>query len=173
MSRLILPMILIALFSCTSRQDKLAAELSKIDVYLKPKPQFDKISDSMARQMHNFALEFPQNPKSEEYLYASTHVAEMRGRFFETAKWCEDYIKTYPKGKYVYEAITAAGANYEKSGTLDKAIEFYTRLYTQYPKSPLAEPAKQNVKMLKMGLVTPEQQLEYLINSKAKDSVKP
>lgn len=171
MIRIIVPILMVTLFSCTSKQDKLAAELSKIDTFMGIKPQLDKIPDSMAKKMHDFAVAFPQNPKSEEYLYRATQISEMSGRFFETAKWCEDYIKTFPKGKNIYEATIAAAHNFEKSGTFDKAIEYYTKVFTVFPKSELAEPAKQTVKMLKLGLVTPEQQLEYLIKQNNKDSV--
>lgn len=131
---------------------------------------FSAIPDSFARRMHDFAIDFPQNPKSEEYLYRAGHLSEIRGRQFEAAKWCEDYVKLYPKGKYTYECIVAAGANFEAVGTIDKAIDFYTRLYMDYPKSEYANDARKKVQMLKMGLITADQQLEYLLKHNKKDS---
>jgi len=162
--------MLVLLFACTSKQDKMAAALSNVDAFLTPNLQLDKIPDSLSRKMHDFAMAYPQNPRSEEYLYRATQMAEMKGKFFETAKWCEDYTVTYPKGKYLLGAITAAAANYEKTGTYEKALFFYKRLYTEYPKSNLANDAKRTVEMINKGLVTPEQQLEYILNKNAKDS---
>lgn len=122
-----------------------------------------EISDSLAWPMHNFAIAFPTYPKSEYYLYAATVMSESSQRFFETAKWCGEYVKLYPKGRFRKDAIAAAAHNYEKTGSFDKAIEFYDMAAKEYPNSELGKGAKRIAFMLRKGLVTEEEQLEYII----------
>lgn len=195
----LIPLLLVA---CTSKQDKMAAELSLVDQKLESSMNFEKyvdslkaknngklvrekldsitqnklqqlkakaiedlysIPDSLVKKMRDFAVAFPQYPKSEQYLYRATQLAEKGGRFFETAKWCEEYLKYYPKGRFRNEALLAAAVNFEKCGTVDKAIEYYEKCAAEFPDATVAKQSKQSVALLKKGLVTPEQQLEYLI----------
>jgi TolA-binding protein len=160
--------VAIGLVACTSREDKMLAELKQVDAYIGKKNAMDSIPDSMARRLHDFAVAFPANPKSENYLYTATLLSEKSGRFFETAKWCEDYINAFPKGKFMKAAMVAAAFNFEKSGTFDKAILYYEKIYKTYPDAPEADDARRNATFLKLGLLTPEQQFEY--TQKQKDS---
>lgn len=200
-------LLLVLVASCTSKEDKMLAELAAVEPLMEPLRQLEhrldsmgkkagekvnpdkldsasrnrlisekatamqsllKIPDSLASKMHQFALQFPAHPKSEEYLYKATLISEHSGRKFEVAKWCEDYLKQYPSGKYASEATFAAANNYMETGTVAKAIEFFTRMYTKYPKSSLADQCRKTAQMLKLGLVTPEQQFNYMMNQKAK-----
>ena len=144
-----------------SREDKMQAGFKSIDGLIGRKSALDSIPDSMASKLHDFAVAFPGNPKSESYLYTATLLSEKNGRLFETAKWCEEYVKLYPTGKYTASAAFAGGFNFEKTGTYDKAIELYTFFYEKFPKHPQADDARLAVKYLKMGLLTDEEQLEY------------
>lgn len=162
-------LVAIGLVACASREDKMLGELKQVDGYVGKKNGLDSIPDSMARKLHDFAVAFPANPKSEGYLYTATLLSEKAGRFFETARWCEDYIKAYPKGKFTKSAMVAAAFNFEKSGTFDKAIQYYEQIYKTYPDAPEAEDARRNATFLKLGLLTPEQQFEYV--QKQKDSL--
>lgn len=121
------------------------------------------------RMMHHYALKYPDDTMSEKYLYISTILTESAGNIFETAKWCEDYVNTFPNGKNLHDAMIAAANNYEKSGTTEKAIEFYEMAAKKFPNSEIAQQGAQNAKMLRMGLVTPEQQLQYI--QKKQDSL--
>jgi tetratricopeptide (TPR) repeat protein len=71
---------------------------------------------------------------------------------------------TPTKGKYLFGATVAAAHNYEKVGGYEKAIEYYEKAAKQQPGSPLGKQCAQTVVMLKKGLVTPEQQLEFILN---------
>lgn len=157
---------ILALSACVGKQDRLAAELSVIDRFIEPKLKLDSIPDTLSRKMHEFAAAFPQNPKSEKYLYVATMLSEKAGRVFECAKWCEEYLKLYPKGQFRMKAMLAAATNYERSGSLDKAMEFYEMIVKTYPEEPVTKDVQQTIKMLKMGLVTPGQQFEYIIRQK-------
>lgn len=139
------------------------SKLSGIDKFVADKIQIDKVPDSMAKPMHDFAVAFPSHPKSEHYLYAATLLSEKSGRYFETAKWCEEYAKLFPKGKFFKDAVVAAGHNFEKSAVFDKAIEFYDKAFKEFPNTKIGEDSKRIADMLRKGLITEEQQLEYLI----------
>lgn len=193
--------VVVLAVACTSKQDKMLAQLAPADKQIDAMMAYDKfvdsikvvakelsalnsnevlmgeleirkqmafaglaaIPDSISKTMHDFGLEFPAHPRSEYYLYASTIMAEKNARFFETAKWCEDYIKTFPKGRFRKDAFTAAAHNYEKTGSFNKAIEFYDSVAVNYPKTELGKGAKRIAGMLRKGLVTEEEQLQYLI----------
>ena len=126
----------------------------------------DSIPDSTTRLMHDFAIAYPGNSKSEKYFYMATLITEARGNFFETAKWCEEYVKLFPNGKNILKAIMATASNYEKSGTVQKAIEYYELAGKRFPNESIAKDGMKNAEMLKMGLITPEQQFDYIMHKK-------
>jgi TolA-binding protein len=146
-----------------SREDKMMAELKGVDGMIGRKSAVDSIPDSMAQKLHDFAIAFPTNPKSEGYLYTATLLSEKSNRLFETAKWCDDYLKLYPKGKHTFHAAFAGAHNYEQCKKYDKAIELYTIVYERFPDHPQAADARLAVKYIKLGLLTPEEQLDYAI----------
>ena len=126
----------------------------------------NSVPDTLAKSLHDFAMEFPEHPKSESYLYVSSVLAEKSGRIFETAKWCEDYIKTYPKGVFYKDALTSAASNYERSGTFDKAILYYDKIATEFPTTAIGKDAASVATMLRKGLTTPEQQMEFILSQR-------
>lgn len=158
--------ILTGLASCVSEQDKLAKKLEAFDHLIEKNTAPDSIPDSVARMMHDYAVAYPKDAKSEKYLYISTLVVEAQGAFFETAKWCEEYVKLYPDTKNTEKAMIAAAVNYEKSGTVDKAIEYYLAAAKKYPASPVAQQGLIKADLLKKGLFTAEEQLNYILSHK-------
>jgi TolA-binding protein len=169
MTRTLIFAMAIGLLSCTSREDKMLADLKQVDTHISDKGiELKNIPDSFSTRLHDFAVAFPTHPKSENYLYTATLLAEQNGRIFETAKWCEEYVKLFPKGKFVKDALVSAAHHFEKSGTYDKAIWCYEKIYTDFPKADEADDARLTAKYLKMGLLTPEAQFEY--TQKQRDS---
>jgi tetratricopeptide (TPR) repeat protein len=81
------------------------------------------------------------------------------------------YVAHYPKGQYLFPAMVAAAHNYEKIGQFDKAIIYYDKAALQDPNSTLGKQCAQTSAMLKKGLITPEQQLDYILQN-SKDTVK-
>lgn len=126
----------------------------------------NSVPDTLAKPLHDFAMEFPEHPRSESYLYVSSVLAEKSGRIFETAKWCEDYLKTYPKGVFYKDALTSAASNFERSGTFDKAILYYDRIAKEFPKTSIGKDAGSVAAMLRKGLTTPEQQMEFILSQR-------
>jgi outer membrane protein assembly factor BamD (BamD/ComL family) len=161
--RFVLPMILL-LGACQSAMDKQLEPLKPFLSSIKDTIKAERLPDTLAIHLVQFAKNYPQHNISENSLYAATLIAERNSRFFECAKWCEMYIAHYPKGKYFFGATVAAAHNYEKVGGYEKAIEYYEKAAKQQPGSPLGKQCAQTVVMLKKGLVTPEQQLEFILN---------
>jgi tetratricopeptide (TPR) repeat protein len=158
--------ILSVLFiACQSELDK---KLTVIQPYLKQvqdSMNVEKIPDSMAIHFQQFAAQYPQHKSSEKLLYAATLMAERSGRYFECGKWCEMYVAHYPGGLYEFPAMVAAAHNYEKIEKFDKAIEYYDKAAKKDPNSTLGKQCAQTSSMLKKGLITPEQQLEYILQN--------
>jgi tetratricopeptide (TPR) repeat protein len=159
----IIPLLLSA---CNSKESSMEKKLQTYDRFMDNKLLADSLPDSITRLMHDFAVEYPQNPKSEKYLYLSTILTETRGNIFETAKWCEEYVNLFPQGKNLLGAMISAASNYEKTGTVEKAIEFYQKAGAKFPNETIAKEGLKQAAMLKMGLVTPEQQLDYILKQK-------
>lgn len=156
--------------ACQTELDK---KLSLIQPYMKQVQDSMNVSgipDSMAGHFQQFAAQFPQHKSSEKLLYAATLMAERSGRYFECGKWCEMYVAHYPNGQYVFASLVAAAHNYEKIEQFDKAIEYYDKAAKKDPNSTLGKQCAQTSAMLKKGLITPEQQLEYILQN-SKDTV--
>lgn len=171
MNRLFLPALGIGLFlaSCTTDMDRKLKPISSFDRFLSPSIVADSLPDSLARHLQGFAMAYPKHKNSEQYLYAATLLSERAGRPFETAKWCEAFVAHYPGSKWLKPATVAAAHNFEKTGVYDKAIKFYDMAASQQPDTDIGKQCAQTAKMLKRGLITPEQQLEYILN-KQKDT---
>jgi hypothetical protein len=151
---LIFILLPIVFLSCQTDLDR---KLGLIQPYLsqvQDSMNVNRIPDSMANHFQQFAAQYPQHKASEKLLYASTLIAERSGR----------HVAHYPKGQYVYPAMVAAAHNFERTEQFGKAIEFYDKAALTQPESILGKQCAQTSAMLKKGLITPEQQLEYILN---------
>ncbi|MEY4002523.1 MAG: hypothetical protein RIT07_565 [Bacteroidota bacterium] len=164
MRYLIFILIPIVFLSCQTDLDRKLGVIRPYLSQVQDSMNVNQIPDSMAKHFHQFAAEYPQHKASEKLLYASTLIAERSGRYYECGKWCEMYVAHYPKGQYVFPAMVAAAHNYEKTEQYGKAIEFYDKVALKQPGSRLGKQCAQTSAMLKKGLVTPQQQLEYILN---------
>jgi tetratricopeptide (TPR) repeat protein len=161
---LIFILLPVVFFSCQTELDKKMAMINPFLAQVQDSMNINRIPDSMANHFQQFAAQYPQHKASEKLLYAATLIAERSGRYFECAKWCEMYVAHYPKGQYVFPAMVAAAHNYEKTEQFEKAIDYYDKAALREPESKLGKQCSQTSAMLKKGLVTPEQQLEYILN---------
>ena len=171
------PLLLLTLLlitACMSKQDKMLAPIERYNKTLDMTASghltveqeaflMDSVPDSVSRKWHDFALAFPQHPAAEKMLYLATLKAEQSGRFLDCAKWCEDYLKLYPKSPLKFKALVAAASNWEKARVWEKAIEYNQRIVNEYPKDPVAAHAAIVVRMLKLGITDEEKQLEYIL----------
>lgn len=155
----------VVILACQTDMDK---KLSVIQPYLtqvQDSMNVNRIPDSMAVHFQQFSAKYPQHKASEKLLYAATLIAERSGRYFECAKWCEMYVAHYPKGKYVFASMVAAAHNYEKTDQFDKALEYYDKAALMEPNSTMGKQCAQTSAMIRKGLITPEQQLEYILQN--------
>lgn len=155
--------VLIAVSSCVSDQEKMARRLQPHESLIEKNAPTGQIPDSVARLMHDYAVAYPTDPKSEKYLYLATLAVEYQGAFFDAARWSEEYVKLFPNTPNTEKAMIAAAMNYERSGTFDKAIQFFSQAADKYPKSPMAEQNRIKADLLRKGLTTPEEQLNYIL----------
>lgn len=169
----LLPVLAMAMLgACTTDLDRKMKPIESFEKHLNPKIAADSLPDSLANHLYQFAIAYPKHQGSENYLYAATLLAERGGRSFETAKWCEAFVAHYPKSKWVGPATVAAAHNFEKTGNFEKALKYYEMAAAREPNTVLGKQCAQMAKMIRLGLVTPEQQLEY-ITGQSKDSTVP
>ncbi len=153
------------IMACQTEMDRKLELIKPYMAQVQDSMNVSRIPDSMAGHFQQFAARFPQHKSSEKLLYASTLIAERSGRYFECGKWCEMYVAHYPQGQYVFASMVAAAHNYEKIEKFDKAIEYYDKAASKEPNSTLGKQCAQTSAMLKKGLITPEQQLEYILQN--------
>ena len=168
---LILCMLSVLYTACQTEMDKKLSIIQPYMAQVQDSMNVGRIPDSMALHFQQFAAQFPQHKSSEKLLYAATLMAERSGRYFECGKWCEMYVAHYPQGQYVFASMVAAAHNYEKIDKFDKAIEYYDKAALREPNSTMGKQCAQTSSMLKKGLITPEQQLEYILQN-SKDSAR-
>lgn len=159
-----------AIISCQTEVDKKLKPITQFDKFLHPDIKPDSIPDSLSTHLYNFATTFPQHNRSENYLYAATLIAERTNRPFECAKWCEIFTQHYPKSKRRPDALVAAAHNFEKTGVYDKAIKFYELAAKEHPDANIRSQSAATLEMLNKGLLTPEQQFEYIQGKLKTDS---
>lgn len=157
-------------FSCQTEVDKKLKPIMRFDQFIYPQIKADSIPDSLSTHLYNFATQFPQHVKSENYLYAATLIAERTNRPFECAKWCEIFVQHYPDSKRRPNAIVAAAHNFEKTAVYDKAMKFYEMAAKEHPDASIRSQSQATLEMLKLGLITPEQQLDYIQKKISQDS---
>jgi TolA-binding protein len=163
---------LLILASCTTEIDKKRKPIMRFERFLTPEIVLDSLPDTLGLHLYTFANHFQEHPSSEQYLYAATLLAERSSHRFDAARWCESFIAHYPKSKRLKQATIGAAHNFEMTGNYEKAIKYYEMAAKQQGDSPLGKQCTQAVKMLKLGLITPEQQLEYMLNQNKQDSAK-
>ena len=89
----------------------------------------------------------------------------------QAAQWAEVYLETFKKSQnHRVDMYVMAAHHYEQHQVLDRALELYKNFIKEFPKHEIAPQAKQMVEFIEKGLVTPEQQLEYLLNKKQPQS---
>ncbi len=159
----------LALFSCTTKEQKLASALEPFDRFITGNEILDSIPDSMASRFVSFAAEFPANKKSPNYLFAAAALFEKQGKTYRAAQTFESFLTRYPKEPRTEKAYIGAAHNYELSGNFDKSRELYEQFLKTYPQSPMVQSVKDNLPLIGKS---PEELLEMIRKKAAADSVK-
>jgi hypothetical protein len=155
--------IVVALSSCKSKLDKSLELITPFEKYITGKLVLDSIPQQFDTVLYRFVQDFPKHNKSISYLYAASQIAEKRGNGPKAAEYAAFYIDQYPsEKKYRMELAVVAGHYYEMNTQFEKALKYYDILANEFPAEPIAKQAAVTAKMIRLGLITPEQQLEYL-----------
>jgi tetratricopeptide (TPR) repeat protein len=187
MYRLLPYIISILLFSCSTAEEKKQAAFKSYDKFLLKSAGIDKetkrkidsialfidsIPDTLVNALHSFAVAYPKNPSSEKYLYACILKSEKAGHFFDVAKYGEDFITLFPKSNAYLIIMQKTAIRYEDVANYEKAIFYYERIAKEFPNTPEGKGAGNFAKMLKLGLITDEQKMEYIQKQNSREGQK-
>lgn len=156
-----------SLFSCTTKEQKMAAVLEPFDRFIAGREVLDSIPDSMASRFVSFAAEFPANKKSPDYLFAAAALFEKQGKTYRAAQTFENFLTRYADDARAEKAYIGAAHNYELSGNFDKSRELYEQFLKRYPQSPMVQSVKDNLPLIGKS---PEEVLEIIRKKAATDS---
>ena len=157
----------LALFSCTTKEQKLAAALEPFDKFIAGKEVLDSIPDSMASRFVSFAAEFPSNKKSPDYLFAAAALFEKQGKTYRAAQTFESFLQQYPQEARTEKAYIGAAHNYELSGNFDKSRDLYGQFLKTFPQSPMVQSVKDNLPLIGKS---PEEVLEIIRKKSGADT---
>lgn len=159
------------LFSCQSKIDEELGQITPFEKFLAPNMVFDSLPGNADSLLYQFAKSHPKHHKSEIYAYYSTIILEKRKRGLKAAEVAEFYVDHYTvdKQRRMEQAMVAAHY-YEVHGVLDKALKHYEILNKEYEGQEVGKQAERMIFFIKKGIVTPEDQLEYMLKQ---DSLNP
>lgn len=157
---------LIFLVGCQSEIDKDLANIVKFEHQLKHPIALDSLPYNADSLLMEFAKKYPKNPKSESYCYFAAAITETRGMHLRSAQLAEYYLNNFTgtRERRMEQAVVAAHY-YEKQQVFDKALTHYRFLADSFSNLPVGVQAKQMVFFIEKGLLTPEQQLEYILEN--------
>ncbi|MFN5889304.1 MAG: hypothetical protein ACK448_02820 [Bacteroidota bacterium] len=166
-----LTLVMAGLMGCEAKIDR---EFKKVAPYMNHVKQlhWDSLPDSAATVMMKFVKDFPEHPEAGPMTIASFRIAERKNWVFKASEWSQYYLDTYkPKGQGYWEMLVISSHFHEQAGMYQKAIANYRLLKSEVDSGRLAgkdyadiyKQALIVLEMLEKGLVTPEQQAEYII----------
>jgi outer membrane protein assembly factor BamD (BamD/ComL family) len=165
------------LASCQSEIDRDLKAVNELKALL-PEDVNKLNMDSLPRNadsiLEAFITKYPKHAESEFLCFQLVNVTGKRGETekLKSAQWADFYLKNYPSNKARRLDMALYAAYYfEKFGVYDEALRLYEMIRDSFPDNPLSQGAAQSAKMIRSGLVTPEQQLEALLKQQG-DSVK-
>lgn len=161
----------ISLAACTTQEDKLAKTYSGY-VELMKKNQFERVPDSIAPLMHEFGKLYPKHPQSPQFMFFAAAKKSQMNETYQSAVWYEECYLQFPKDSMAIFALAGAISNYgnAKNGH-SKYVEMLERLVKDFPKHPMAASTRLELERAKKGPLTPDQELEMILNQKKnKDS---
>jgi len=165
--------ILAALFlgACNSNIDKETAYINSFYGHVTPQLKLDSLPPNADSALWNFAENNPKNSKSDTFAYQAIQIKIARNMTLQAAKWAEVYLETFKKSKnHRIDLYVMAAHYYEQHEVFDRALDLYKKFIAEFPEHEIAPQARQMIEFIEKGLITPEQQLEYLINKRQPQS---
>jgi outer membrane protein assembly factor BamD (BamD/ComL family) len=138
------------LFSCSSSRDKMSEKITKMESELKTITKVDSNSVStLISAYQNFAVKYPADSLSPEYLYRAAGLANGFNRGTQAIDLYETIIHTYPAYKRIPECYFMEAFAWENvQGNIAKASEYYNKFLDKYPDHQLADDARAALKLL-------------------------
>jgi tetratricopeptide (TPR) repeat protein len=130
----------------------------------------DKVRADLAKEMVIYAEKFPDDKKSEDYMFKAggLYIGMNKGK--EAIDIFEKYIKKYRENANTAQAMFNIGFVYDTQlHDVPKAKDAYKAFITKYPSHPLAKDAEATVKMLDSGESEDDMIKRFLKN--ANDSI--
>ena len=156
----------IFLVGCQNEIDIDLARIGEFENQLKNPILLDSLPYNADSLLMEFVSKYPKNPKSESYCYYASAITETRGMHLRAAQLAEYYLNNFKgtRERRMEQAVVAAHY-YEKQQVFDKALIHYKYLSDSFSNLPVGVQAKQMVVFIEKGLLTPEQQLEYILQN--------
>jgi TolA-binding protein len=124
--------------------------ISLMETKLKFVPDVDSVSVlELLNSYQNFALKYPKDSLSPEYLYKAAALTNSIGRGTQTIELYETIIQNYPDFKKMPDCYFMEAFVYENvQGNIGKAAEKYAVFLEKFPEHPLADDALTALKFL-------------------------
>ncbi len=170
----IVGVLMLVVLGCKSKIDKSLELIQPYEKYFMDKSiVLDSIPVGFEKKLADFTKEFHNYSKSAQYLYTAAYVAEKRGKVREAAEYAAMYVDQYPsEKKHRMESAMVAAHYFETMANYESALKYYDILTKEFSNEQIGVQAKQTAEMIRKGAITPEQQLEYMIQKSQKDSAK-
>lgn len=163
--------------SCQSEIDRDLKAVNELKAFL-PEDVNRLNVDSLPRNadsiLEAFVKKYPKHAESEFLCFQLVNITGKRGETekLKSAQWADFYLKNYKSNKARRLDMAMYAAYYfEKFGVYDEALRLYEMIRDSFPDNPMSQGAAESAKMIRSGLVTPEQQLEALLKKQGDSSV--
>lgn len=161
MKRLLLALPIVLLIACSDGSEEPVADGTTIN---KPLTKEDRLKDinvleeklfgttehydegaahAIVKRYAEFVQNFPDDPKSPEYLFRAGEVSSSLKRSIESVKYYQQLEKDYPDYEKLADALFLQGYVFENQlQDYDRARECYERFIKQYPNHHMVEQTK-------------------------------
>jgi outer membrane protein assembly factor BamD (BamD/ComL family) len=150
--------------SCNSNVDRELAKIETFYPFIKPNLKIDSLPQNADSILWAFAINNPKHRQADTFAYQSIQIKVARNHTLQAAQWAEIYLEKFKKSTNHRIDLHIMGAHYyEQHEVYDKALALYKSFIKEFPDHEMKPQAKQMIEFIEKGLVTPEQQLEYLL----------
>ena len=162
----LLPLTLAAL-CCNSEIDRQLKEIDSLYPYIEPSIVLDSLPRSTDSLLMAFGKQHPKHKRSENFVHRAIDIKLKKGMHLQAAKWAVYYLETFKSNPtHRLENAVMGAHHFEQHQVFDQALKLYKVIVNEFPEEDIAEQAEQIIYFIEKGLITPEQQLNYLLEQK-------